>query len=245
VLAGPCSGVPCLSGPRLTPRPTRHVLLNSPLSGPKSRMRKSEGKHTSASRSRKSSIRFVASVKASVTIHRSQTTISMSFKNHKRVQSNRSKRAVNPATTLSLMSRKVGGPNDPPSLPKSIRTFFRVDYPISAGTISPISITMGNVALLLPGNTAGANWSRLRLEKVSVWDYRGSEITLQFATDMMTFSDTGVPGSRASALHVQPPLLLKSTWVAPTSSVDMFTVTPTSSAGASAPIVHITVEIVR
>jgi len=169
----------------------------------------------------------------------------MSFNNHKRVQSNRSKRAVNPATSLSLMSRRVGGPNDPPSVPKSIRTFFRVDYPISGGTTSPVSISMSNVALLLPGNTAGINWTQLRLEKVSVWDIRGNEIGLRFATDLMTFSDTGVPGSRASALHLQPPLIQKSTWVTPTSSVDMFTVMPSSSHGASAPIVHITVEIVR
>lgn len=170
----------------------------------------------------------------------------MSFNNHKRVQSNRSKRAVNSATTLSLMSRKVGGPNDPPSLPKSIRTFFRVDYPISGGTISPVQISMANLAVMLPGNTANTNWTRARLEKVSVWDVKANEISINFATDMMTFSDAGVVGSRASALHIQPPLIQKSTWVLPTSNAVLFTVTPTSSTGVnSSPVVQATIEIVR
>jgi len=170
----------------------------------------------------------------------------MSFNNHKRVQSNRSnqrRRAVNPARTLSLMTRKVGGPNDPPAIPKSLRTFFKVELAVPAGTVSPFNVAMSTLAVLIPGNTSNGNWSKMRLEKVSAWDVLAQDLEITFAADLMSFTDVGVVGSRASALHLQPPLVLKSTWVTPNSSASLFTITP--GANNSRVIVHATLELVR
>jgi hypothetical protein len=75
-------------------------------------------------------------------------------------------------------------------------------------------VTYANLSQAIPGHILVPNyWKHVRLLKVSVWDVAGKGISVRFPTDVTTFNDVGVPGSRASNVHVTPPLETRMRWV--------------------------------
>jgi hypothetical protein len=186
---------------------------------------------------------FVATVRKApkkLPHHSLNNSATMSFR--KSTRSVQTQRVRSLATSLSLNSRKTNGPNDPPALQASVRTSFIVDVPLGTGS-APFLLTSAKIYEAIPGNAASGNWSHLRVQKVSMWDRSGSPIDFVFQDDGMKFSDAGVPGSRASALHLQPTLFTRSRWYTPVTSANQYGIMHSTSFNNC--VMHVTIEVLR
>jgi len=157
----------------------------------------------------------------------------------KRVQHNKRRNPSASNPVLALSARRTGGPNDPPSVPSTIRMMHKVSFSL----IPTGGFTYANLFKALPGQAPGSPyWKNMRLQKVSAWDTTGKgAVILSFPNDAIQFEDHGVMGAKASALHVTPPLMTRIAWVPIT---DLTTVAfNTTIAVGEQLVVHATVEV--
>jgi hypothetical protein len=76
-----------------------------------------------------------------------------------------------------------------------------------------------------------------------MWDRTGSPIDFVFQDDGMKYSDAGVPGSRASALHLQPTLSVRQRWITPAAVAVTYGILHATSLNNC--VMHVTVEVLR
>lgn len=167
----------------------------------------------------------------------SSRSFNSSRTSNQRCNSSRNQKSMNPVRVLDLSARQVNGPNDPPSLITSVITTIRVGMPVAASDVSG-TITPATLIAAVPGTTG--YWKYVRLHKVSVYGLGGLAVNLNIFENNRKFADIGVPGAKASALHVSLPLIERANWypVASTTSLVSW-----GSSAANTPQVHCTVEL--
>lgn len=145
-------------------------------------------------------------------------------------------------------TRSTSGPNDPPRT-MSIKTTQRIEMNFNTtGTALPV-ISATDILNSVPGNGTAVGsrglFKKFRILKVSFWNVGVSgtdSLSLNFLIgDTTVFRDDGVPGARAGALHLLPPMALAQQWLTDSSGPVMNT--NLGSGTTTGYVMHVTVEL--
>lgn len=144
-------------------------------------------------------------------------------------------------------TRKTTGPNDPGHT-MTIKSTQKIDVNLGGSGVSLPSVTATNILDSVNGNGNAVSrgvFKKFRILKVSAWDTAataGSDrIRLGFLQgDTTLFADEGVPGARAGAVHLLPPLFLAQQWLTDASGGIITLMTDIGSAT----VLHVTCELI-